>query len=227
MQFPTQHLVLRPSLESKSKYLVSKRRGIWLLSLLVVLLVVDQISKIWVKTSMTLGQEYYITSWFRIHFIENDGMAYGITLGSKLFLTIFRLVAMSALSMYLFRLLKSEARFSLGFLTCMTMILAGGVGNLLDSVFYGQIFSESTFYEVANLVDWGEGYQALLYGKVVDMLYFPIYEGVLPSWVPIWGGEMFIFFRPIFNLADSYISVAVFVLILFYPRALNSLFSSK
>lgn len=211
----------------QSKHPKGNRQGMWLLLLLVLLLLIDQASKIWVKSTMMLGQEYYITSWFRLHFIENDGMAYGITLGSKLFLTLFRFVAMSFLSIYLYRLIKQGSQLSMGFLACLTMILAGGLGNLFDCLFYGQIFTESTFYSVASLTNWGEGYQDLFYGKVVDMLYFPIIEGVFPNWLPFWGGEQFIFFRPIFNLADSYISIAVFSLIFFYPRSLSILFNSK
>lgn len=168
---------------------------------------------------MTIGQEHYITSWFRIAFIENEGMAFGLTLGSKLFLTLFRIVAMGGLGYYLYRLARQRA-YSMGFLFCLALVLAGGLGNIIDCVAYGQIFTESTRTEVAELVAWGQGYERLFYGHVVDMLYFPMIEGTLPDWLPIWGGEDFVFFRPVFNLADSYISVAVVLLFLFYPRTL-------
>lgn len=221
MQYLIRHKLSKPSLVRKSNDTAGKnRQGQWMLLLILSLIIIDQISKVWVKTSMTLGQEHYITSWFRIYFIENEGMAYGITLGSKLFLTLFRLVAMSALGYYLYRLIKHET-YSLGFIACLALIVAGGIGNVLDSVVYGQIFTESTYHSVAEWVSWGEGYERLMYGKVVDMLHFPLIEGNFPEWFPIWGGEYFLFFRPIFNLADSYISVAVFLLMIFYPRTLS------
>lgn len=196
-----------------------QREVYWLSLLVLLLLLVDQVVKIWIKTTMTIGQEHYITSWFRIAFIENEGMAFGLTLGSKLFLTLFRIVAMGALGYYLYLLTKTRA-YSIGFLSCLSLVLAGGLGNIIDCVFYGQIFTESTRSEVAQLVAWGQGYERLFYGHVVDMLYFPMIEGTLPDWLPIWGGEDFVFFRPVFNLADSYISVAVVALLLFYPRTL-------
>lgn len=195
-------------------------RGIYILPLLVLLLLlIDQVVKIWIKTTMMIGQEHYITSWFRIAFIENEGMAFGLTLGSKLFLTLFRIVAMGGLGYYLYRLAKSRS-YSLGFLSCLSLVLAGGLGNIIDCVAYGQIFTESTRTQVAELVAWGHGYERLFYGHVVDMLYFPMIEGTFPDWLPVWGGEDFIFFRPVFNLADSYISVAVVVLLIFYPRTM-------
>lgn len=170
---------------------------------------------------MMLGEEHYITSWFRIAFIENEGMAYGITLGSKLFLTLFRVIAMSGLLYYFFARILPRFAQSKGFLICIVMILAGGWGNVIDSVIYGAIFTESTRDTVAQLVPWGEGYSSILYGNVVDMLYFPLIEGTFPSWIPWWGGEDFLFFRPIFNLADSFISVGVALLLICYPRTLS------
>lgn len=215
------HKPSKLNLEKRNNHTgVKDRQGLWMLLMILVLILIDQATKVWVKTSMTLGQEHYIASWFRIYFIENDGMAYGITLGNKLFLTLFRLIAMSALGYYLYRIIRRRV-YSLGYVACLSLVMAGGMGNVIDCVFYGQIFTESTHASVAQLVGWGDGYESLMYGRVVDMLHFPLIEGVFPDWVPFWGGEHYVFFRPIFNVADSYISVAVFLLILCYPRTLS------
>lgn len=185
------------------------------------LIAVDQISKIIVKTTMTLDQSFSVFgSWFYIRFIENPGAAYGFELGGdygKLTLSLFRIVAVVAIGFYLRHLLKKRA--STGVIVAFTMIMVGALGNIIDSVFYGMIFSESTFFDVAQFVPWGEGYGTFLHGNVVDMLYFPIIDiPQMPDWVPIWGGERFIFFSPIFNIADSYISVALIYLIIFQRK---------
>lgn len=185
------------------------------------LIAVDQISKIIVKTTMTLDQSFSVFgSWFYIRFIENPGAAYGFELGGdygKLILSLFRIVAVIAIGFYLRHLLKKRA--STGVIIAFTMIMVGALGNIIDSVFYGMIFSESTYFEVAQFVPWGEGYGTFLHGNVVDMLYFPIIDiPQMPDWVPIWGGERFIFFSPIFNIADSYISVALIYLIIFQRK---------
>lgn len=187
-----------------------------MLLFILVLLLIDQASKIWVKTSMIEGERIEIFSWFRIYFIENEGMAYGITLGSKLFLTLFRIIAMSIASWYLWRLVKTGIH-QMGFLLCLALIIAGGFGNIIDCVFYGEIFSSSVG-QVASFVPWGEGYGELLHGKVVDMLSFPLIRTTYPDWFPWYAGEEFVFFSPIFNFADSCISVGVFLLLLCYPR---------
>ena len=170
-----------------------------------------------------------ITSWFKIYFVENEGMAYGITLGSKLLLTLFRILAMGAGVYYLVRLLRLR-RFSLGFCLTLGLVIAGGLGNVIDCLFYGEIFSTSRG-AVAQLVPWGEGYGTFLHGKVVDMLYFPIIQTTYPSWSPIHAGEQFVFFSPIFDFADACISVGVALLLLCYRRtfstALDTLFPSK
>mgnify|MGYP000980025269 CR=1 FL=1 len=189
------------------------------------LLLIDQVTKIWVKTSMVEGEMHQITSWFKIYFVENEGMAYGITFGSKLLLTLFRIIAMGAGVYYLAGLIRT-GRFSLGFCLTLGLVIAGGLGNVIDCLFYGEIFT-SSHGAVAQLVPWGEGYGSFFHGKVVDMLYFPLIETTLPAWVPIFGGQEFVFFRPIFNLADSSICVGVFLLLIFHSRTLSFSLSKK
>lgn len=181
----------------------------------VAVLVIDQWSKIWVKTNMYLGQEYRIADWFIIHFTENPGMAFGMELGGdygKVILSLFRIVAVIGIAWYIIKLSKEESH--VGFLTAMGLIFAGALGNILDSVFYGQIFTESTAH-IAQKVAFGDGYASMLHGRVVDMLYFPLVDGFFPDWLPIWGGDHFMFFRPVFNIADSAITVGVAIIILF------------
>ena len=164
------------------------KRG-WVAILIVLaILVIDQIIKIWVKTHMTLHEQIEILSWFKIVFIENNGMAYGMEIGSKLVLSLFRVVAISALAYYMVGLVKRQTRW--GYLVCLSMILAGAIGNLLDSMFYGLIFNES-YYNVATLFPPEGGYAPLLQGKVVDMFYFPLFELDWPQWMPFVGGDHF------------------------------------
>ncbi|MGL4293952.1 MAG: lipoprotein signal peptidase [Bacteroidales bacterium] len=190
------------------------------LSLLVIFLVLlaDQASKIWIKTHMTMHESFEITPWFFIYFTENNGMAYGIELFSKLFLTLFRIVAVGAFSYYLYSCIKK--RYSTGFILCIALIIAGATGNIIDSVFYGKIFSNS-YGQVATMFPEGGGYAPLFYGKVVDMLYFPLFSFNWPQWMPFVGGEEFLFFRPIFNIADSAITVGVALLFIFYRHHLG------
>ncbi|WP_225859932.1 MULTISPECIES: lipoprotein signal peptidase [Chitinophaga] len=187
--------------------------------IVVLILVIDQALKFWIKTNMYMQQEFMIfPDWFRIHFIENEGMAYGLKFGGdfgKILLTLFRLVAVVIGFVYMKRLIREK--YHTGLLICGSLILAGAAGNLIDSMFYGLIFSEST-YEVAKFLPKGGGYGSFLHGKVVDMLYFPIYEGYLPKWVPFKGGDYFIFFRPVFNIADAAISVGVITILIFQKR---------
>lgn len=192
-----------------------KKRRITITAFVLAILLIDQVSKIWIKTTMTLGESIRVFDWFYILFIENDGMAFGMTLGSKLFLTVFRLLLIGALIYYIIRLVRQQYKSS--FLLCLSLILAGAIGNVIDCLFYGVIFSESTFFEVATLFS-GEGYAPFFYGKVVDMLYFPLFT--IPSWVPFFGGE--IFFSPVFNIADSAITIGIFWLFLFHREDFGS-----
>ena len=188
------------------------------LFLIFLILIIDQATKLWVKTTMYLGQDHQITNWFYIHFTENPGMAFGLELGGvwgKLALSIFRLIAIVALGMWLRTLIRNAAP-TVG-ITAVSFIFAGAVGNMIDSAFYGLIFSDSLGH-VASFLPEGGGYAPFLQGKVVDMLYFPLFAGNLPSWVPIWGGDYLIFFRPIFNFADTAISTGVVLLLLFQKR---------
>ncbi len=168
---------------------------------------------------MALGQEYKLLgNWAIIHFTENNGMAFGMELGGdigKLILTLFRIVAVCCIGYGLIYLAKHK--FHVGLVTGVALIFAGALGNIVDSSFYGLLFSESDYANPATLVPIAHGYASLFHGKVVDMFYFPILHGVLPSWTPFWGGEEFVFFRPIFNVADASISVGV-VLVLIFQR---------
>lgn len=191
--------------------------------IVVLILLVDQVLKFWIKTHMTIAEQFaVIPNFFYIHFIENEGMAYGLKFGGefgKIALTLFRLVAVVLGFIYMKKLVKEQ--YHKGLLICGALILAGAAGNLIDSMFYGLIFSESTRYELAQFLPAGGGYGTFLHGNVVDMLYFPIFDGTFPKWVPIWGGEHFIFFRPVFNIADAAISVGVITILLFQKRFLH------
>lgn len=188
-------------------------------------LVVDQVIKIAVKTTMYLHEHIHITDWFYIYFTENNGMAFGWQFFDKIFLTLFRLIAVVIISVFLSRSVKRGA--NTGFIVCLAMIIAGAAGNIIDCVFYGQVFSESTPAEIAQFVPFGEGYQSLFYGRVVDMFYFPLFEFDWPSWMPFVANQHFIFFSPIFNFADASISVGVILLLLFYRDSLNLHFNAK
>lgn len=188
------------------------------------LLLLDQILKIWIKTHMQLHESIEITSWFYIYFTENPGMAFGMEVISKLFLTLFRIIAVLFIGYYLFTLVRKD--FKMGYIACISLIFAGAVGNIVDSVFYGVVFDHS-YGQVATFMPEAGGYGTWLHGKVVDMFYFPLIETTLPEWLPIWGGNEFIFFRPIFNLADSCICVGVFLLLLFYRHTLSESLSKE
>lgn len=190
-------------------------------AIIVVLLVIiiDQVIKIWVKTNMALYETIDVASWFKIYFVENNGMAFGIEVLGKLFLSLFRIIAVGFIGYYLYLLVTRN--FKHGYIACIALILAGAIGNIIDSVFYGEIFTASYPGHVASIVPFGQGYSSWLHGKVVDMFYFPLIEGTFPNWIPVWGGEDFIFFRPIFNFADSAITVGIILLLIFYRKTLQ------
>lgn len=202
----------------RTKYIIST-------AIFIAVLVIDQIIKVSVKTGMYLGEKIEITSWFSLAFVENKGMAFGWELwGGKLFLTLFRLIAVSAIGVFIYKEIKKMRPF--GFIVCLSLVMAGAAGNIIDCLFYGLIFNNPPFPQVAQFVPFGEGYGEFLYGKVVDMFYFPLIEWDMPDFCPIYGGEHCIFFSPIFNFADAAISVGVVSLILFYHKLLNEVLNS-
>lgn len=189
--------------------------------IVVAVLIVDQIIKIAVKTNMYLYEDIHIADWFQIKFVENSGMAFGLEVVSKLFLTLFRIVAVVAIIWYLRKTIKLRKQVKTGFIACLSLILAGAMGNIIDCVFYGEIFSASTPSEIATWVPFGQGYADWLHGKVVDMFYFPIIDTFWPEWMPVVGGDRFIFFSPIFNFADAAISCGMIAMLIFYSSYLS------
>ncbi len=187
--------------------------------IVLLVLVIDQALKIWVKTNMMLGEEFsVIGNWFIIHFIENNGMAFGMELAGefgKIILSVFRIVAVIGIAYYLHQLGKKNA--PTGLIVSISLVLAGALGNIIDSAFYGMIFNDS-YPQVASLFPAEGGYATFLHGKVVDMFYFPLIDGVFPDWVPFWGGDRFVFFRPVFNVADSAITIGIALILLFQRK---------
>ena len=197
----------------KNKYILS-------IVLFMTVLVIDQIIKVCVKTGMFLGERIEITSWFSLVFVENNGMAFGWELwGGKLFLTLFRVVAVCLIGWFIHSEIKR--RRPTGYIVCLTLIAAGAAGNIIVCLFYGLIFNNPSFPQVAEFQPWGYGYGEFLYGKVVDMFYFPLVEWDMPTWMPIYSGEHCVFFSPIFNFADASISCGIVALLLFYHKLVS------
>lgn len=202
-------------------FLRKHQYGIIAIAVVFIVLFADQFIKIWIKTHFCLGESYAVfnSSWFIIHFTENNGMAFGMELAGeygKLFLTLFRIVASGVIIWYIYTLIRKKAGKLL--IITISLVLAGAMGNIFDSVFYGLIFSESTPFELATLFPEGGGYASLFHGRVVDMLYFPVISTTWPSWMPFVGGEPFEFFQPVFNIADTSITVGVLMLLVFYRK---------
>ncbi len=195
----------------------------WAIIIILCVLIIDQWIKFWIKTNYQLGDGFsVIGNWFYIHFTENDGMAFGWKFAGesgKLILSIFRLFAVTLIGWYLVKLAKKDSKT--GLIISISLIFAGALGNILDSLFYGLIFNDSIF-QVAQFLPEGGGYAGFLHGRVVDMFYFPIWTGFYPDWIPFMGGKDFIFFRPVFNIADASITVGVFMLIIFQKRYFNN-----
>ena len=196
------------------------KRSIWIV---LTTLVLDQALKIWVKTHMYLGQEYQIFDWFYIHFTENNGMAFGMEFGGdwgKLALSLFRIVFVVFMVSFLLKLIRKNADKVL--IVSLSLVIAGAIGNIIDGTLYGILFSES-YRQLATFLPEAGGYAPLFFGKVVDMFYFPIFKGYLPEWIPFWGGDYFVFFRPVFNIADSAISIGVAIMVVFQNKVMKEL----
>ena len=194
--------------------------------IIALVIVIDQVTKIWVKTHFYIGEQVDVTSWFKLLFIENNGMAFGMELGSKLLLTTFRILASAGCIYYLWRL-RSRLDIPKGYVACIALFIAGALGNVIDCIAYGLIFNSPIPPQVAQMFPPGGGYSSLFNGRVVDMLYFPLCEWNWPQWMPWIGGNHFVFFQPIFNVADASLSIGVISLLLFYPKQIVAETSDK
>ncbi len=191
--------------------------------IIALVLAIDQFLKVYVKLHMRIGDSIRITNWFYITFIENNGMAYGMSFIWKPALTAFRIAAVALIGCYTCRVIKREHPF--GYAVCLALILAGAAGNIFDCLLYGQIFTVSTTQFLAETVPFGQGYAPVLQGRVVDMFYFPLIVSRYPDWFPVWGGRSFVFFSPVFNVADACISIGVIAVIIFYRKQLENISS--
>lgn len=203
---------------------MNKKKAFVSLIVILSVLVIDQLIKVGVKTGMYLGERIHVTDWFQLVFVENPGMAFGWEIeGGKLFLTLFRMVAVAVIGWYIFKLVK-DSNTPLGYVVCLSLVLAGAAGNIVDCLFYGMIFNNPPYPEVAQFVPWGTGYGEFLYGRVVDMFYFPLVEWNMPdwNWLP-YGGEHCVFFSPIFNFADASISCGIIALMIFYHKQVSKI----
>lgn len=203
------------------KSIISQRH----LSIFIVftVLIIDQVVKVLVKTRMYYGESIHITDWFYITFIENNGMAFGLQIIPKVIQTILRIIFACTIIWYISLITKNN--YKSGFIVCVSLILAGAWGNIIDSIIYGVIFSDSIPYQISSFVPIGEGYSSWLHGKVVDMFYFPFFEFNWPSWIPFVGGNKFTFFGAIFNVADAAITCGLFLLFFFFLKDLNKSFN--
>lgn len=196
-----------------------KRNRILAIAVILGVLVIDQAIKIAVKTGMYMHESIRITDWFYIYFTENPGMAFGLELFDKLFLTSFRIIAVAVIAFYLTKMIRKGV--PTGYIICLSLVLAGAAGNIIDCVFYGQIFNNPPAPFVAHFVPFGTGYEDLFLGRVVDMFYFPIIDTYWPEWIPFVGGKHFVFFSPIFNFADAAISCGIVALLIFYHKRIS------
>ena len=202
------------------------RRGGVALFVIAAILVADQVLKFYMKTHFALGEAVpmFGGEWAYLYFVENEGMAFGLdVVGGTVLLCCFRIVAVAFLSYFLYQIVRRD--FPLPFVVCVSLVLAGAAGNIFDNLLYGMIFSESTPWQAASVVPFGEGYGTCFTGKVVDMLYFPIIRTEFPSWMPLCGGKPFVFFSPVFNIADSAITCGAFAIILFCRNSLQRAFA--
>lgn len=196
-----------------------RKRWVLSIAIIVAILLIDQLSKWYVKTHFMLGESHRVFSWFYIHFTENPGMAFGLTLSDgelgKMILSVLRIIAAIVIGWYIYKLILANEKIV--YIVALSFVWAGAVGNIIDSLFYGIIYSSSEG-QLAQLFPPEGGYGSFLHGNVVDMFYFPIIEGHFPSWFPFWGGEPFVFFQPVFNVADASITTGVILILIFYKK---------